>query len=163
MAPQEYPRQQPGTATLMHVAIVCKDIDESLRFYRDGLGFTRTYEWSKSSHAGHACRHIYEGRALYIELGGNTYLELFPGGRDDTDSLPGPLQHIALIVPSVDEAYTNCLAAGGQAFPFDEWPGDPTSVVLNGEPEAKARVAFVKGPSGELIELFELHTPVVTR
>ncbi|GLV79341.1 VOC family protein [Streptomyces hygroscopicus] len=162
MAPQEN-NSRPVPPTLMHVALVCKDIDESLRFYRAGLGYTRVYEWSKSSHADHTCRHIYEGRALYIELGGGTYLELFPGGRDDVDSLAGPLQHLAVIVPSVDEAYANCLAAGGHAFSFDEWPGGPTSVVLNGEPETKARVAFVKGPSGELIELFELHTPVIAR
>ncbi|MET9147649.1 MULTISPECIES: VOC family protein [unclassified Streptomyces] len=153
----------PGAATLMHVALVCPDIDASLRFYRDGLGFARTYEWTRSAKAGCPCQAIYSGRGVYIELDGSTYIELFPGGTPGTDSSGGPLQHIALVVPDVDEAYRRCLTAGGQAFPLDEWAGDPVTVVLNGEPEVEVRVAFVKGPAGELIELYDQLSPVVSR
>ncbi|MEU7751288.1 VOC family protein [Micromonospora sp. NPDC049101] len=151
----------PGSATLMHVAISCPDVDESLRFYREGLGFSRTYEWTRTfTETGQV---VYCGRGVYIELGGHTYVELFPGGRRDVDSSAGPLQHIALIVPSVDEAYRNCLGAGGAAFPFDQWSGEPTTVTINGSPEMLVRVAFVKGPAGELIELYEQYSPVVTK
>ncbi|MDJ0466589.1 VOC family protein [Streptomyces sp. H27-C3] len=161
--PENYTRPV-GAATLMHVALVCKDIDASLRFYREGLGFSRTYEWSESAVVP-TCPHqlIFKGRALYIELNGDTYIELFEGGRDDVDSSAGPIQHIALIVPDVEEAYRNCLAAGGQAFTIDGWPGDPTTVELNGDPAVQLRVAFVKGPAGELIELYEQHGPLVAR
>lgn len=151
----------PGAATLMHVAVMCKDVDESLRFYRMGLGFSRTYEWTKTSTASGQV--VYCGRGVYIELEGHTYIELFPGGRDDVDSSSGPLQHIALVVPSVDEAYRNCLDAGGRVFPFDDWSGEPTTVLINGEPEMEVRVAFIRGPSGELIELYEQYSPVVAR
>lgn len=152
-----------GAATLMHVALVCKDIDASLRFYRDGLGFSRTYEWTRSATPTCPSHVVFQGRAMYIELNGETYLELFPGGRDDVDSSAGPIQHIALVVPSVDEAYRNCLTAGGQTFTFDDWSGEPTTVELNGDPALQVRVAFVKGPAGELIELYEQHGPVVAR
>jgi len=149
----------PGSATLMHVAILCKDVDESLRFYRDGLGFAKTYEWSKTtSDTGQV---LYCDRGVYIELDGHTYIELFPGGRDDVTSISGPLQHIALIVDDVDEAYTKCLTAGGAAFPIEDWDGAPTQVFINGEPEMEVRVAFVRGPGGELIELYQQLSPVV--
>jgi catechol 2,3-dioxygenase-like lactoylglutathione lyase family enzyme len=151
----------PGSATLMHVAIMCRDVDESLRFYRDGLGFSRTYEWTKTFTA--TGQVVYCGRGVYIELEGHTYIELFPGGQDEVDSSSGPLQHIALIVPDVDEAYRKCLDSGGSAFPFDDWTGQPTTVLINGEPEMEVRVAFVKGPAGELIELYEQYSPVVAR
>ena len=41
---------------------------------------------------------------------------------------------------------------------------DPTLVrveVINGEPEMEVRVAFVRGPGGELIELYQQLSPVV--
>ncbi|WP_405474974.1 VOC family protein [Streptomyces sp. NBC_00009] len=157
-----YARPQ-GSATLMHVAINCPDVDESLRFYSEGLGFTRRYEWTKSSKAacpGHA---VYTGRGVYIELEGETYIELFPGGTRGVDSSAGPIQHIALIVPSVDEAYTKCLASGGRPYALEDWDGAPETVVLNGTPEMEVRVAFIAGPAGELIELYEQYSPVVAR
>ncbi|TDC08543.1 VOC family protein [Streptomyces sp. 8K308] len=151
----------PGATTLMHVAIMCPDIERSLRFYRDGLGFSRRYEWTKTiSPQGEV---VYQGRGIYLELQGNSYIELFPGGREGADSADGPLAHIALIVPSVDEAYESCLKAGGSPAGHADWTGEPTSLVINGTPEMDVRVAFVKGPSGELIELYEQHSPVVAR
>src|SRR6266545_3286699 len=153
---------RPEDATpLMHVAILCPDVDSSLRFYREALGFSRRYEWTQTkSPAGQV---VYEGRGVYLELGGHTYIELFPGGRDEVDSAAGPMHHIALIVPDVDVVYPKCLAAGGQPFPVSDWTGEPTSLLINGEPEMRVRVAFIKGPAGELIELYEQHSPVVAR
>ncbi|MEO6090168.1 MAG: VOC family protein [Umezawaea sp.] len=150
----------PGAATLLHVAILCPDVDEALRFYRDGLGFSRTYEWTKTFTATGPV--VYSGRGVYVELEGETYIELFPGGEAGRDSASGPLQHIALAVSDVDESYERCLAAGGSAFPFDDWSGEPTTVTINGEPEMLVRVAFVKGAAGELIELYEQYSPLVT-
>jgi catechol 2,3-dioxygenase-like lactoylglutathione lyase family enzyme len=150
-----------GSATLMHVALACKDVEESLRFYRDGLGFSRTYEWTRVTTTDG--RVTYSGRAVYIELEGHTYIELFPGGVDGPDPGTSPFQHIALIVPSVDEAYRKCLNAGGKPAVFDQWNGEPISAVLNGDPEVEVRVAFVIGPSGESIELYEQYSPIMAR
>ena len=149
----------PGTATLMHVAILCPDVDASLRFYAEGLGFTRTYEWTKTFTADGAV--VYQGRGVYVELAGQTYIELFPGGSPGRDSGEGPVQHLALTVDGIDEAYERCLATGGSAFPIGDWGGEPTTVTINGEPEMLVRVAFVRGPAGELIELYEQYSPVV--
>ncbi|ONI84785.1 hypothetical protein ALI22I_30290 [Saccharothrix sp. ALI-22-I] len=150
----------PGAATLMHVAIFCPDVDESIRFYREGLGFSRTYEWTKTYTA--TGQTVYQGRGVYIELEGQTYLELFPGGEPGQDSSAGPIHHIGLTVSSVDESYERCLAAGGAPFGIGDWSGEPTTVTLDGDPEMLVRVAFVRGPAGELIELYEQYSPVVT-
>ena len=147
----------PGAATLMHVAIFCPDVDESIRFYREGLGFSRTYEWTKTYTA--TGKTVYQGRGVYVELEGETYLELFPG-EVRTD---GPVHHIGLAVSNVDELYARSLAAGGRPFAFEDWSGEPTTVTLDGDPEMEVRVAFVQGPAGELIELYEQYSPVVTR
>ncbi|GAB2913461.1 VOC family protein [Streptomyces mayteni] len=158
--PATYTRP-PGATTLMHVAVMCPDIEKSLRFYREGLGFSRRYEFTRTvSPEGET---VYQGRGIYLELQGNSYIELFPGGRPGVDSAEGPLAHIALIVPSVDEAYQSCLRAGGEPAGHASWAGAPTSLVLNGSPEVNVRVAFVKGPAGELVELYEQYSPVVAR
>lgn len=149
----------PEAATLMHAAILCVDVKESLRFYRDGLGYGKTYEWTRTFTA--AGQTIYSGHGTYVELAGDTYIELFPGATAGADPGTGPVQHIALAVANVDDAYARCLANGGREFPFGEWSGEPTSLTINGEPPMDVRVAFVQGPAGELIELYEQHSPVV--
>jgi catechol 2,3-dioxygenase-like lactoylglutathione lyase family enzyme len=136
--------------SLLHVALLADDLDESLRFYREALGFERTYEWTQS--ATPEGRVVYTGRGALIELGERTYLEQLPG---EPTNGTGPVHHIALLVPDVDEAYQRCLAAGARAFSFDGWDGAPLTVDLNGTPPARVRDAFVLGPSGELLELYE--------
>jgi catechol 2,3-dioxygenase-like lactoylglutathione lyase family enzyme len=159
----------PGAAGLMHVALMCPDLAAALAFYRDGLGLVETYRWTEVTSAEGLT--TYRGRALYLALGGHTYLELFaahpadpaPGESGETPprAAPGgPVHHIALVVPDVDEAYRKCLAAGGRAFPVDSWNAAPTTVRLNGEPQMTIRIAFVEGPSGEVIELYEQYSPV---
>ncbi|UCM88171.1 VOC family protein [Streptomyces marincola] len=151
----------PGATTLMHVAVMCPDIDASLRFYQEGLGFTRRYEFTES--ATREGQVVYRGRGIYVELEGHAYVELFPGGRPGVTSEDGPLAHIALIVPDVDEAYRSSLRAGGLPHGLGDWTGEPMSLTLNGSPEVDVRVAFVRGPAGELIELYEQHSPIVAR
>ena len=152
--------QVNGPATLMHVALRCADLPAALAFYRDGLGFTRTYGWDRVTSAAGVT--TYRGRALYLDLGGHTYLELFDGGPDEPDPERSPVHHLALLVADVDGAYRKCLDAGGRACPVDSWDGRPTTVELNGAPPMTVRIAFIAGPSGELIELYEQLTPVRT-
>jgi catechol 2,3-dioxygenase-like lactoylglutathione lyase family enzyme len=140
-----------GAATLMHVALVAADIDASLAFYRDALGFTDTYEWDEVTSAAGVTTH--RGRVVYLHLGGETYLEFFAG--DGAAGPPGPVHHLALVVSDVDCAYESCRAAGATAYGSGDWDGAPTDVVLNGVPPMPARVAFLTAPGGEVIELYE--------
>src|SRR5215475_9821654 len=161
MAPN--PVLPAGAPTLMHVGLLCPDLAASLAFYRDGLGFTRTYEWDEVTTTAGVATH--RGRALYLELGGHTYLELFDGGELSGDGWAGardrsPVHHIALLVPDVDAAYQKCISAGGHAFPVSSWDAEPTTVTLNGQPPMTVRIAFVESPSGEVIELYEQLDPV---
>jgi glyoxylase I family protein len=139
--------------SLLHVALLAGDLDESLRFYREALGLDRTYEWTRS--ATPEGRVVYTGRGALIELDEHTYLELLPGEPGHPEPDRTPVHHIALLVPDVDEAYRSCLAAGARACSFDGWDGSPLTVDLNGAPPARVRDAFVLGPSGELLELYE--------
>jgi glyoxylase I family protein len=142
----------------MHVALLSADIEESLRFYREGLGFSRSYQWTETATPEGAV--VYRGRGVLIELGGHTYLELLAG---TVDKVTGPVHHIALAVTDVDSAYQRCLAAGGQPVVEGDWSGEPTTVHVNGEPSIEVRDAFVRGPSGELIELYEQRSPIPAR
>ena len=76
---------------------------------------------------------------------------------------PGfPMNHLALCVFDVDDAYAQALTAGGMPFdlpvPNEEWDGTPLDVVRSGAWPEPMRMAFLQGPSGELIELYQAST-----
>jgi catechol 2,3-dioxygenase-like lactoylglutathione lyase family enzyme len=147
-----------GAAILVHVALLSADIDESLRFYRDGLGLSRTYQWTETATPDGDV--VFRGRGVLIELGGNTYLELLGGSVPPTG---GPVHHIAIAVEDVGAAYERCLAAGGQPVRDGDWSGHPTTVHVNGTPSIEVCDAFVRGPSGEVVELYELRSSIPAR
>ncbi|GAB7044731.1 MULTISPECIES: VOC family protein [Catenuloplanes] len=144
-----------GRPVLAHVALLSPDIDRSLRFYRDGLGFTRTYGWRET--ATPEGEVVYRGRGVLVELGGGSYLEFLLG---DPGAGTGPVHHIAVAVDDVDAAYARCLAAGGEPVVDGDWRGDPVSVHIKGDPRLPVRDAFVRGPSGEVVELYRPGGPI---
>lgn len=118
-----------------HVGIYVSDEHASLEFYRDKLGATviRSFE-------------IAPGKSNWIiDLGGGAVLELIPVATGESASTRG-WAHIALEVDNAEAMYLKMLAAG--ATP---WVA-PTTEMDVGFP---ARLAFVQGPDGELIELIE--------
>ena len=70
-----------------------------------------------------------------------------------------PMNHVALTVADVDAAYERALAAGGTPFgfelPSEPWDGSPLDVIMSGDAAEPMRMAFLQGPSGELIELYQ--------
>ena len=75
----------------------------------------------------------------------------------------GTVQHLSLLVNNVDEAYKKALQFGAVKNVTTSpsfWDGTPTTIELNGNPALKERIAYIEGPNGEAIELYELLTPI---
>ncbi len=117
-----------------HAGLSSSDLERSLRFYTEGLGGKLMRSWGEGT-----------GRIAMVDMGGGAVLEIFANGQ------PVPEQnsrfvHLALHVDSPDEAYEKAMKAGASSYM------EPQDMVLPSEPPCPIRVAFVKGPDGELLE-----------
>ena len=117
-----------------HAGLVSADLERSLRFYLEGLGGTLMRSWGEG-----------KDRIVMVDMGGGAVLEIFANGESAPEQ-NGRLIHFAFQVDSPDEAYEAALRAG--AAPHRE----PQDMVLPSEPPCPIRVAFVKGPDGEILE-----------
>lgn len=123
-----------GGGGFHHVAIRVHDFDASVKFYTEVLGFTERVRWGDG-----------DKRGILLDTGDGNYLEIFAGGT------PGPkpegaFLHLALRTDNVDAAVGVARAAGMEVTV------EPKDVSLG---PVTARVAFFKGPDGEIIELFQ--------
>ncbi len=132
-----------------HIAIRANDFDASLRFYTDGLGFVRRYGWGEDARE----KGDKDSRAALLDTGDGNYLELFAGGtRPPGSSAPEEvLLHFALRTGDTDAALERARQAGAIVTT------EPKSVVPAhaDDPRQTFRIAFVRGPDGELIEFFQ--------
>lgn len=124
-----------------HVAIRAADFGRSYKFYVDGLGFTEKMAWGKAPR-----------RAVMLDTGDGNYLEIF-----ERPELPAPVQaegaaimHFAIRTEDCDAAATRAVAAGGVITM------EPKDVPIDSSiGEVVVRIAFFKGPDGEVVELFQ--------
>jgi catechol 2,3-dioxygenase-like lactoylglutathione lyase family enzyme len=121
-----------------HTTITVRDLDRSVKFYMDLLGFTVDHTmWIPESNL----------RITFLRLG-DTILELFGVGEvrgsvvSDVNEVIG-YKHICLLADSVDDEYTRLTRAGVQ------FRIPPTTV------QDAVRVAFFKDPDGMDIELIQ--------
>ncbi|MBV9851223.1 MAG: VOC family protein [Armatimonadetes bacterium] len=123
-----------------HVALRARDFEATLRFYQEGLGFTRAYGWGEGAR-----------RAAMLDSGDGNYLEVFAGGqrKPGEDPPEGALLHFALRTSDVDAAYARALAAGARPHI------PPADMELAGDYPVPIRIAFVRGLDGEIIEFFQ--------
>ena len=119
---------------LHHVAMNVSDIDASIRFYTDALGCSLLRRWGD------------EPRGAMLDMGDGAILEMFE--RPAATHGEGTLLHIALRAEDVDAAYQTALNVGAQE------QTTPRDIDLEAEEPYPIRMAFVKGPDGEPIELF---------
>ena len=125
-----------GGGGFHHVALRVPDFDASVRFYTEALGFVESVAWGEG-----------DKRAVMLDTGDGNYLEIFAGGQATPDE-GGAMLHFALRSSDVDAAVERVRAAGAEVTM------EPRDVDIPSDPSLPVRIAFFKGPAGELVELF---------
>jgi len=128
-----------GGGGFHHVAIRSRDFDKTVDFYTRVLGFTPKINWQESPK-----------RAVMLDAGDGNYLEVF----EDLDSTPGsgdgPILHFALRCDDTDAAIEHVRLAGCEVTM------EPQDIDVQArEQVVPIRIAFCKGPDGEMIEFFQ--------
>ena len=122
---------------LSHIAVRARDLEASLRFYREILGLEEAFRITEE-----------DGRVrlLYLWIAPGQFIEIFPGGTTDPErgSHMTGMQHICLEVDSVEAAYDRLCALGVK----------PDSEITTGK--AGGRQFWLHDPDGNPIELMEL-------
>jgi lactoylglutathione lyase len=120
-----------------HVALKVADLERSLAFYRDNLGFAEMLRL-----------HNDDGSVwlIYLRITDTQYLEIFPGA--ENDRAPGwnanGVNHMCLAVDDLDRTVAEIKAAG---------------IVLTSEIKTGLdhnRQAWLEDPDGNRIELMEM-------
>lgn len=126
-----------GGGGFHHVAMRVADFEKSVKFYTEGLGFKAALSWGEGN-----------GRAVMLDTGDGNCLELFaggtPGGKPE-----GVLLHMAFRTDNCDNALEQAVAAGAVVT------AEPADVDIKSDPVTPVRIAFCKGPDGELLEFFQ--------
>jgi lactoylglutathione lyase len=126
-----------GITGLGHVAIKVADLDRSLEFYVDKLGFPEMMRLKKD-----------DGSVwlVYLRITDEQYLEVFPGA--ETDRAPGwdanGMNHLCLTVDDLDDVIARIDAAGLRL-------SMPLKTAIDGN-----RQAWLEDPDGNRIELMEM-------
>ena len=132
------PNQKIKDAGSHHLAVSSCDFDKSVKFYTEGLGFTPKARWGEGN-----------GRAALLDIGDGSHFEIFANGKPG-EPVNEKLVHFAFKTSDPDGAYKNALAAGAVSHM------EPKDVAIPSEPPMPVRIAFVKGPDGELLEFFKV-------
>jgi glyoxylase I family protein len=126
-----------GGGGFHHVAMKVADFDAAKKFYTEGLGFTEKITWGEG-----------DKRAVMLDTGDGNYLEIFAGGSAATPE--GVVMHFALRTSNCDAALARARSFGAQVTM------EPKDVEIPSKPfKAPVRIAFCKGPGGEVIEFFQ--------
>ncbi|MEO6013108.1 MAG: VOC family protein [Devosia sp.] len=126
-----------GMTGIGHVAIKVKDLDRSLDYYINKLGFPEMLRLKKD-----------DGSVwlVYLRITDTQYLEVFPGA--DGDRAPGwdtnGLNHVCITVDDIDKVLAQIAAAGLSLLL-------PLKTAIDGN-----RQAWLEDPDGNRIELMEM-------
>jgi catechol 2,3-dioxygenase-like lactoylglutathione lyase family enzyme len=139
---QTVERLMPGFKDFQHVTVSVSNVNKSLAFYRDLLGFPCLGRLKYNNEVGLVID--------FLDIGNNSILEVFSFAKAPvkasefiSDDRQLGMRHIAFKVKSVDETSAR-LKKAGVAFTLD--PTNATGGV---------RIAFFKDPDGTLIEIVE--------
>ena len=113
-----------------------RDLDASIKFYTEGLGFVERFSWGEAPK-----------RTVLLDTGDGNYCEI---SQEDPEKVHGDgvFHHIALRADDCGAALEAARAAGAEVTV------ETRDVTISTEPPLPIRIAFFKGPDGELIELF---------
>ena len=126
-----------GIVGLAHVAIKVTDLDRSLDFYINKLGFPEMLRLNKDDGSTWL---------VYLRITDDQYLEVFPGA--ENDRAPGwdanGMNHMCLAVEDIDAVVKRIEAAGISLLL-------PLKLAVDGN-----RQAWLEDPDGNRIELMEM-------
>lgn len=145
---------------LDHIAIRAYDLDASVAFYTEALGFRFVREWALDGGAT---------RAVFLDAGDDRLIELFdagstpPGGSsqpldpahrptDDERGRVAALVHFALRTDDVPALYDRALDAGARPL------AEPRKITTDVPDPMTFQAAFVRGPNDEVIEFIDRET-----
>ena len=120
-----------------HVSMKASDLKKSIKFYTEALGFVEKVSWGEAPK-----------RTVLLDAGDGNYFEISQADPDIVNQ-EGVFRHIALRADDCSAALERARAAGAQVTV------EPRDVNLRTDPPIPIRIAFFKGPDGELIELFQ--------
>ena len=150
-----------SSPVLHHVCLFVPDVDQSAKFYTEGLGLSIRETFDDIIGLRKSGNFAFRVPSVFIQAGEGRYIELHPSGDGEMQAPGFPLNHLAIAVVNVDETYQKALQSGGQPFGFSmqeaDWDGTPLDVIMAGERSEPMRMAFLQGPSGELVELYQAH------
>ena len=144
---------------LTHIGICVSDLERSLRFYCDGLGFEKgeTYAIGNEYRAALEVEGDVELVSQFLRRG-TLAIELLayrsPGavGSASTRRNQRGFTHLSFVVPDVDAAARSLVACGGRLLPGTRTgAGDPKAVqiVFLADPDG-ARIELIADPLGEM-------------
>ncbi len=133
-----------------HVAIRAVDFDATVKFYTEGLGFRVHFPFAIPGRID---------RAAFLDAGDGRFVEVFGQGSNvqtegrrrqpGEEATENALLHFCLRAVDTDASYARAIAAG--ATPRVE----PVTRRLSEAPLVEARIAFINGPNGEVIEFMQ--------
>jgi glyoxylase I family protein len=126
-----------GGGGFHHIAMQVKDFDITYKFYVETLGFKEKISWGGDG-----------SRAVMLDTGDGNYIEIFEGRKKPADK-DGMIMHLALRTDNCDAAIERVRVAGM------EITDEPKDIEVPSTPPIKIRIAFCKGPDGEIIEFFQ--------
>ncbi len=124
------PNNNSGVVMLNHVGIAVDDMDESVAFYTETMGFEETFSLENADG---------QTSLMYLRVGENTSLELNPAN----EYLPAGLTHIGIQVEGMDSV--KAMYEGRGASPTETRRSRSTQAILS----------YITDPQGVPIELSE--------
>lgn len=123
-----------------HINIHCTDknqLERTVLFYKEQFDFEPIRHWKNGQ------------KEVYLLSTGNTALEIAAQSTEPEEKSKGTITHIALDVRNI-EKLAEKLKDSGVKF-----TKEVTDNVIKAEKPIPIKVAFIEGPAGEEIELFE--------
>jgi len=128
----------PTITGFHHTAIRSNQFEESVRFYTEGLGLQTKITWGEAP-----------SRAIMLDVGDSNYVEIFERA-EAAPNVEAAILHFALRTDDCAGMLERARAAGAEVTMECK-----ELAIESNQGAIPVKIAFFKGPDGEVIELFE--------